>query len=271
MKFKALLILIFIIGCASPYKRIDDKKAEKTREGIAIAKQIVDEEVNKYIQEFVFYKDEKKGKNTKVKRENIENLNKSIDKLSFVLNYLYMLWGFPENQVKITESYIKRWGRQTKNVILKKRKLTEKLFLEKAKSRLAVFSSLKLVVFAISCLGLVGICVYVRIQYGKLASFVVGLIGGAVVLGYVFIVYKTYLIIGGIVIAGMFIIGLVYSLFNEVKFSKLVINSIQRVREHLEESDIKVKRKVDSILDKHQNDKVKKKVKRIKTNIREGR
>lgn len=278
MKRKALLLYIgylFIIGCSSPYKKIDDKKAEKTREGIAISKQIVEKELQQfaYSNKSVYSNNKdsnKKDYNKKSNRKDYKQIEESVEKLSLVLNYLYMLWGVPEGKIDITKQFIKRWVRQTKEIIIEKRRLTEKLFLEKAKSRLAVFGSLKLLVFAISCLGLVGLCVYVRIQYGKIASFGVGIIGGAVILGYVFLVYKTYLIIGGIVIAGIFVVGLVYSLFNEVKFSKLVVNSIQRVREHLEEKDIETKKKVDSILEKHQTDKIKKKIKRIKTNIKEG-
>lgn len=241
-----LPLLIFIVGCSTQYKQIQTQRAEKTRQGIDALSVLMAE----------------------VQRSNpqalIRSISTSLKQMSLIIKGLSGLWGIPVKPIKTDEESIKKWAQNTRKVTIKEREIKEKLLFERLKKRAKVGGGIKLGFLIVSFVGLIIGTIYVRIQYGKLGAWVLGVVGGLILLGYVVITYKTLIIYGGLVLAGMTVIYLGIVLLKEGQFSRANVHIFQKARTRLKSKHPEAAKELDFVLSTGQDKRMQHKIKRLK-------
>lgn len=242
MKYMAI-ILIFLVGCSSPLRKIESERDEKTRQGVEALGAIFASELGGAVE---------------------PAMADALARAGALVNGLQILWGIPEKSIATDVDSTGKWLEGVKETKKEERRVKEKLLAQKLKENAKAGGQIKFGFLGLGALGLIVATIYVRFQYGKLAAWVVGVIGGAVLIGYVVITYKVLIFYGGLVFGAVAIVYLGIALFREGKFSKAAINVFQKVRKRLQVVHPEAAKEVDFVLETGQRESEKKKIRRLK-------
>lgn len=196
-----------------------------------------------------------------VPKELISNLKPDTAALHTVVKRLLRFWNTPA----VSAETIEEWEEEAIEVQVEQRAVVQEMALfnpEVVKSRAAVGGKLKLGGLVLIVLGAIGVSLYVRFQYGRIAGYAVGLIGGCLAIGYALTVYMDIILIGGFAVGAVAIVVLGFFALRESGFAKRVIASVQEVRETYKGTD--VGSSIDTTLSITQDASDKCKIKRLK-------